>query len=121
LTSEKVTQKFRKGDYLVPVNQFSNRYIVETLEPEGSDSFFAWNFFDSALQQKEWFSTYVFEDVAAEMLRTDPELKAEFVQKQKESDDFSENQWAQLYWLYTHSENYEPTHNRYPIARYNID
>ena len=121
LTAEKVSQKFRKGDYLVPVNQFSNRYIVETLEPEGTDSFFAWNFFDSALQQKEWFSTYVFEDVAAEMLKTDPELKAEFVQKQKESDDFSKNQWAQLYWLYQHSENYEPTHNRYPIARYNID
>ncbi len=121
LTSKKVTQKFRKGDYMVPVNQFSNRYVVETLEPEGPDSFFAWNFFDSVLQQKEWFSTYVFEDVAAEMLKTDPELKAEFVQKQKESDDFSENQWAQLYWLYKKSANYEPTHNRYPVARYSIN
>ena len=32
---------FRKGDVLVPVNQWRNRYIVETLEPEAPDSFFA--------------------------------------------------------------------------------
>ena len=121
LSSEKVSHRFSQGDFLVPVDQVSNRYIVETLEPQGPDSFFAWNFFDSVLQQKEWFSTYVFEDVAAEMLSTNPKLKAEFVRKQKESVSFSENQWAQLYWLYKQSDNYEPSHNRYPIARYNLN
>lgn len=121
LSSEKVSHRFSKGDFLVPVDQVSNRYIVETLEPQGPDSFFAWNFFDSVLQQKEWFSTYVFEDVAAKMLSTNPKLKAEFVRKQKESVSFSENQWAQLYWLYKQSDNYEPSHNRYPIARYNLN
>jgi len=121
LSSEKVSHRFSKGDFLVPVDQVSNRYIVETLEPQGPDSFFAWNFFDSVLQQKEWFSTYVFEDVATEMLSTNPKLKAEFVRKQKESVSFSENQWAQLYWLYKQSDNYEPSHNRYPIARYNLN
>jgi hypothetical protein len=39
--------KFYAGDYVVYVNQPINRYIVETLEPQGVDSFFAWNFFDS--------------------------------------------------------------------------
>ena len=54
--------KFYAGDYVVYTNQALNRYIVETLEPQGVDSFFAWNFFDSVLGEKEYFSDYVFED-----------------------------------------------------------
>jgi hypothetical protein len=67
--------KFYAGDYVVYTNQALNRYIVETLEPQGVDSFFAWNFFDSVLGEKEYFSDYVFEDVAAALLKNDPELK----------------------------------------------
>ncbi|MFK7755714.1 MAG: hypothetical protein AB8B53_02155 [Flavobacteriales bacterium] len=120
LSSHTVDQQFRKGDILVPVNQKKNRYIVETLEPNGPDSFFNWNFFDEVLQQKEWFSAYVFEDVAAELLQNNTELKKEFKIKQESSEEFRSNQWAQLYWLYQRSDNYEPTHNRYPVARYFI-
>jgi hypothetical protein len=67
--------KFYAGDYVVYTNQPINRYIVETLEPQGVDSFFAWNFFDSILGEKEYFSDYVFEDIAANLLKKDPELK----------------------------------------------
>jgi hypothetical protein len=45
------------------------------LEPQGVDSFFAWNFFDSVLGQKEYFSDYVFEDIAADLLKKDPDLR----------------------------------------------
>lgn len=31
--------QYFKGDYVIRTNQISNRYIVETLEPEGGDSF----------------------------------------------------------------------------------
>ena len=48
------------------------RYLVETLEPQATDSFFAWGFFDSILQQKEHYSDYVFEDVAADFLTKNP-------------------------------------------------
>ncbi len=41
--------KFYAGDYVVYTDQALNRYIVETLEPQGVDSFFAWNFFDPIL------------------------------------------------------------------------
>ncbi len=114
------TEKFREGDYMVQVNQVSNRYIVETLEPGAVDGFFAWNFFDEILQQKEWFSMYVFEDKAAEMLKGDEELRKEFELKQSSDESFRNNQWMQLYWLYLKSDNYERTHNRYPVARYFI-
>jgi hypothetical protein len=57
-----------RGDIIVPTQQRAKRYLIETLEPQGSDSFFNWNFFDAILDRKEGFSDYVFEDVAAEML-----------------------------------------------------
>ncbi|MBL0044861.1 MAG: hypothetical protein IPP33_10870 [Flavobacteriales bacterium] len=55
------------GDYLVRTGQVTDRLIIETLEPEGEDSYFAWGFFDSVLQQKEWFSDYAFEDIATDV------------------------------------------------------
>lgn len=106
-----------KGDYLVEVNQTANRYIVETLEPKGVDSFFSWNFFDSVLQQKEWYSDYVFEDSAAEMLENDPALKKEFEQAKKEDKELADSPRAQLYWLYKKSIFFEGTVNRYPIFK----
>ncbi|NQX90650.1 MAG: hypothetical protein HRT74_00610 [Flavobacteriales bacterium] len=108
---------FFVGDYLIPVNQVSNRFIVETLEPGGMDSFFVWNFFDSAFQQKEWYSAYVFEDYAIQMLADDKELKQRFEEKQKQDEDFRENAQMQIYWLYTQSPFYEPSLNIYPIFR----
>ena len=51
------------------------RFILETLEPQAPDSYFAWNFFDGILMQKEYFDGYVFEDTAAELLRKDPALQ----------------------------------------------
>jgi len=107
----------RKGDLLISTKQRGIRYLLETLEPEATDSFFAWGFFDSKLQQKEWFSDYVFEEKAAQLLENNPELREEFNQMKKDDKEFASNSWAMLYFLYKHSENYEPTHNRHPIYR----
>jgi hypothetical protein len=114
--SETQTLNFYKGDYLVRVNQSCNRYIVETLDPEGEDSFFAWNFFDGILQQKEWFSDYIFEEKAEEILKADPKLKTELELKKKTDKAFAENNRAQLAFIYTHSVYYEKSHNRYPVV-----
>lgn len=108
-----------EGDYLIRVNQPTNRYIVETLEPQGVDAFFVWNFFDSALQQKEWYSDYVFEDTAAELLLNDQELAAAFDQAKKDDPELAANPGQQLYWIYMRSPYYEGTVNRYPIFRLN--
>jgi len=115
--TENQTMLFRKGDVVVPVNQTTNNYIVHVLEPSAPDSYFNWNLFDPILQQKEWFSSYVFEDEAAEMLAKNPALKMEFEQAKKENPRMRENGFSQLFWLYKHSKNYEPTANRYPVMR----
>lgn len=120
---EKVVEpvQFRKGDLAVPTDQIRNKFIVETLEPQGVDSYFAWNFFDSILQQKEWFSDYIFEEKAEEMLTKNPELREEFEAKKAAEPEFAESHWWMLYWLYQRSEHFENSFNRYPVYRYNGD
>lgn len=117
LVTKKQTLKFYKGDYLVYVDQPQNRYIMETLEPQATDSFFNWNFFDSVLDQKEHYSAYVFEDTAAGLLKDDPELKTKLNQKKVKDNTFAQNPSAQLEFVYQNSNYYEKTHLRYPIAR----
>lgn len=112
---------FYKGDYIVYVNQPQNRYIVETLEPQATDSFFNWNFFDSILGQKEHYSDYVFEDTAAELLQKDPELKAKLEKEKLKYPDPAAKGDALLEFVYKNSDYYEKTHLRYPIARLQND
>lgn len=109
--------QYYAGDYVVFVNQAQNRYIVETLEPQATDSFFNWNFFDSVLDQKEHYSPYVFEDTAAELLKNNPQLREKLNKERAENKDFAKNGAAQLAFIYKNSAYYEKTHLRYPIAR----
>jgi hypothetical protein len=108
---------FLKGDYLISLKQPARRFLVETLEPTGPDSYFAWNFFDGILQQKEGYSDYRWEDVAAEVLKNNPALQQEFNQKKQSDTAFAANASAQLNWVYKHSSYYEPAHLRYPVYR----
>ncbi len=109
--------RFLKGDNIVFMNQVKNRYIIEMLEPTGDDSFFTWNFFDAILQQKEGYSDYRWEDVAAAFLKNKPAIKNE-LQQQKDSDTiFAKNASAQLDFIYKRSPYYEPVHRRYPVFK----
>jgi len=115
----KKTQKitFSKGDFVIPTDQSGIRYIVETLEPSTIDSFFNWNFFDTVLQQKEGFSPYIFEDFAAKLLKKDNQLREAFLLKKDMDTVFTKDWYAQLQWIYQHSEHYEFAHLQYPVYR----
>ncbi|BAV06964.1 Zinc carboxypeptidase [Filimonas lacunae] len=108
---------FRKGDYLIATAQPACRFLVEMLEPEGDDSYFAWNFFDAVLQEKEGYSDYRWEDVAAEWIKAHPEVKQALDDKKKTDSAFAGNASAQLEFVYKHSPYYEPEHMRYPVYR----
>lgn len=109
--------EFSRGDFIVYVNQSANRYIVETMEPHAPDSWFAWNFFDGILAQKEYFSSYVFEDLAADYLKKNPALKAELEEKKKEDEEFAKSAYQQLDFIYKRSPWHEPTYKLYPVGR----
>ena len=102
---------------LVPAAQRGTKLIVHLLEPQAEGSLFSWNFFDPILQQKEWYSEYVFEETAKELLEIDPILKEKFEALKKKDPEFANNPRAQLYFIYTNSSYYEPTHNLYPVYR----
>ncbi|HEX8504683.1 MAG TPA: M14 family metallopeptidase [Hymenobacter sp.] len=119
LRTETETTTFHQGDFVVYVNDAAPaRYLLETLEPQATDSFFAWGFFDSVLQQKEHFSDYVFEDLAADLLRRDPALRTRLDKLKQTNPAFAANGPAQLEWVYLNSAYHEAGHNRYPVARW---
>jgi hypothetical protein len=108
---------FKAGDVIVPMDQEKNRYLIEVLEPESEDSFFAWNFFDTILQTKEGYSAYVFEDLAAEFLDQNPEIRKELELAKSQNPELANSGAAQLRWVYEHSPWKEKEHNRYPVYR----
>jgi hypothetical protein len=115
--SQSSQQDVNKGDYLIILGQEKDRFIVETLEPHAPDSFFAWNFFDGILMQKEYFSSYVFEDLAEQILSENPDILNALNKKKTEDKAFAENARAQLDFIYRSSKHYESTHKRYPVLR----
>jgi len=107
----------KKGDFLLPMNQVSNRFVMEVLEPQTEDSYFVWNYFDTILQAKEGYSAYVFEDLAAEFLKANPDIRETLERKKNEDEQFAADGAAQLRWVYEQSPYKEAAHNRYPIYR----
>ncbi|MFZ1705877.1 MAG: M14 family zinc carboxypeptidase [Saprospiraceae bacterium] len=115
--SFKVTQTFYKGDYFISTDQEGVRFIIETLEPQAPDSYFSWNFFDAILMEKEYYSAYVFEDLAVELLKKDDGLRQKFELKKKDDPDFAKDGRLQLDFIYKNSPYYEPHVKVYPVAR----
>lgn len=120
----------KKGDYLLPMNQESNKFVMEVLEPEGENSFFAWNYFDSILDktllgsgnddfvQPREITNPIFEDMAADYLKENPDLRMKLEALKKKDKAFSQDGSAQLFWVYKHSPwDADGGANRYPIYR----
>ena len=117
VTASSHAMRFYEGDYIVWLTQPAKRYLVETLEPTGPDAFFAWNFFDGILQQKEYFSAYVFEDIAADLLRKNPDIRKRLDDKKQADPVFAKDGAAQLDFVYRESPYFEPEYLRYPVYR----
>lgn len=118
VTPQRTRVQLRKGDYvfLVDGNPYK-RSLVELLEPAGDDSYFAWNFFDAVLQQKEWYSDYRWEDEAEKVLRDQPEIRKALDAKKAADTAFAKDAAAQLLFVYRQSRWYEKEHMRYPVFR----
>lgn len=109
--------KFRKGDYYIPLNQAANRFLIETLEPQAPDSYFAWNYFDGILGQKEGYSSYVFEETAVEYLKSNPDLRKKLEDRRATDTAFAKSGPAQLNFVFQNSPYFEKEYLRYPVFR----
>ena len=104
-----------KGDFIIPSNQPAKRYLAEVFSPKAHDAFLVWNFFDAALQRKEYYSSYVFEETAEELLESDPLLRSKWEEAQRAHPEWDDQPGAALRWIYEASQYNEGTVNRYPV------
>jgi hypothetical protein len=107
--------KLKPGDILIPSNQDAALFIHASLQPRAEDSYLTWNFFDSYLQQKEYFSNYVFKDQIAEILAKDKALNEEYQLRKATDEKFRNSEWDQLYFIYSRSPYFEQTFMRLPV------
>ena len=114
---EKQTITIHTGDYIVPLPQKGIRFVLEALVPSSCDSYFAWGFFDSWLQQKEGFSPYVFEDIASGLISGDEQLRENYESWLKVNQHSTD--YEKLNFIYQHSPYFEKSYCRYPIYSVN--
>ena len=119
--SVNMNRNYFKGDYIIKTDQPSMRYIIETLEPQAPDSYFSWNFFDAMLQRKEYFSGYLFEDLAPAILQNNNSLKVAFEKRKREDPEFAKDPDAMLSFIYARSKYSEPGYMIYPVARWTVE
>lgn len=112
------TISLKQGDIIISTKQKGRQFLLSTLLPQAEDSYFRWNYFDSYLQQKEYFSAYVFEDRAIEILEQNPELKDALETLKLEDESFRNSPSKQLEFIYKNSPHYENSHNILPIYFY---
>lgn len=111
------TITFPKGSAVIDMNQRTARVIANILEPHAPDSYVRWGFFNAIFEQKEYSATYVMESLAREMLKADPELRAEFEQKKAKDPEFGKSQWGMLNWFYSKTPYWDMKKNLYPIGK----
>ncbi|MCI0447102.1 M14 family metallopeptidase [bacterium] len=112
---------FLEGSVLVRLNQRNNRVILGLLEPQSTDSFVAWGFFNAIFEQKEDAEAYILEDLAGKMLKENPELRTEFEQKIKSDSKFASDPLARLRFFYVRSPFWDTRKDAYPIVRITDD
>ena len=116
LEKETAQITLRPGDWWVPLDQDQARYAIETLEPQGHDSFFRWGFFNSVLEKKEAYSDYVFEDHAMQLLEEEPGLRVKFEAWKVANPSKLNDQAAVLDFIFANCERWiEPEWCRYPV------
>jgi hypothetical protein len=110
------TRTFPANSVLVPTAQETANVAIHLLEPNSGDSFAYWGFFNAIFEQKEYFSDYIMEKIAAEMLAKDESLRKEFEEKLKD-EKFAKSPRARLNFFYERSPYADKRIGVYPVGR----
>jgi hypothetical protein len=119
VTPERRDWTFPAGSVRVPTDQPLGDVVVLLLEPQSSESFFAWGLFPEVLSRVEYIEGYAIAPLAERMLAADPALKAEFEAKLAADPAFAANADARLQWFYERTPFYDDRYRLYPVAREN--
>lgn len=105
------------GSLFVPIAQPNARLAMGLLEPMAPDAFVEWGEFNNNFERKEYMEAYVAEDVAREMLKKDPALKAQFEQRLKNDLAFARDPQARLEFFARRHSSWDQRYNLYPVVR----
>ena len=119
VTPERRDWTFQPGSVRVPTDQTLGDVVVLLLEPQSSESLFAWGLFPEVLSRVEYIEGYAIAPLAERMLAADPALKAEFEAKLAAEPAFAADGDARLQWFYERTPFYDERYRLYPIAREN--
>ena len=108
---------FPTGSVRVPTDQPLGDLAVLLLEPQSSESFFAWGMVPEVLSRVEYIEGYAIAPLAEKMMTADPQLKAEFEAQLAADPKFAADPEARLGWFYRRTPFYDDRHLLYPIAR----
>jgi len=117
VTSERRDWSFPAGSVRVPVDQPLGDLVMLLLEPQSSESFFAWGMVPEVLSRVEYIEAYAIAPLAEKMLAADPALKAAFEAQLAADPKFAADPAARLAWFYRRTPFYDDRHLLYPIGR----
>ncbi len=119
VTPERRDWTFQPGSVRVPTDQTLGDVVVLLLEPQSSESLFAWGLFPEVLSRVEYIEGYAIAPLAERMLAADPALRAEFEAKLAADPEFAANGDARLQWFYERTPFHDDRYRLYPVAREN--
>ena len=111
------TRNFPKGSVVVPMDQRTAKVIANILEPHAPDSFVYWGFFNAIFERKEYVESYVMEEYARMMLKTDENLANAFDKKMQSDSTFAADPRAILMWFYQNSPYWDSKKDVYPVGK----
>ena len=117
VTSEPRDWTFPPGSVRVPTDQPLGDVVVLLLEPQSSESFFAWGMIPEVLNRVEYIEGYAIAPLADRMLASDPPLRAAFEAKLVADPAFAADPDARLGWFYARTPYFDDHYLLYPIGR----
>ncbi|WP_240902887.1 M14 family metallopeptidase [Caulobacter sp. SLTY] len=108
---------YPKGSVRISTDQPLGDIVVLLLEPQSSESFFAWGMVPEVLNRVEYIEGYAIAPMAEKMLAQDPGLKAAFEAKLAADPEFAKNPDARLSWFYERTPFFDDRWKLYPIGR----
>ncbi len=105
------------GSVRISTDQPLGDIVVLLLEPQSSESFFAWGMIPEVLNRVEYIEGYAVAPLADRMLAADPALKAAFEARLAADPIFAGDPDARLGWFYERTPFWDDRYRLYPIGR----
>ncbi|MDO8295045.1 MAG: M14 family metallopeptidase [Caulobacter sp.] len=117
VTPEPRDWTYAPGSARVSTDQPLGDVVVLLLEPQSSESFFAWGMVPEVLNRVEYIEGYAIAPLADRMLAADPALKVAFEAKLAADPAFAADPDARLGWFYERTPYFDDHYLLYPVGR----